>query len=87
MRARVADLERLLEQTGVDPSQGSSSHQGLSSAGLSSVQRSGRRRRGSFPDEEDVGDEFESDQADQETDRRTSSSNHIVSPPGDHDLL
>ena len=82
MRARLADLERLLEQAGLDPTGASEGSAVRRKSGVLAGPQAGsdnRRRRGSFPDEDDDGEDLEAEQADQETERRASSSNHIVS--------
>ena len=82
MRARLVDLERLLEQAGLDPTGASHGSAVRREPGVSAALQTGsddRRRRGSFPDEDDDGEDLEAEQADQDTERRASSSNHIVS--------
>jgi hypothetical protein len=84
MRNRLADLERLLRERGIDtdavPSTTFSRIEPTSSAiDISPRQADYRRRRRSFPDEEEENDEVDSDTPEVDKGRQQSSSDHIVS--------
>lgn len=84
MRNRLADLERLLRERGIDadavPSTTSPRVEpALSAIDISPRQTDYRRRRRSFPEEEEENDDGDSDSPEGDKGRQQSSSNHIVS--------
>jgi len=84
MRNRLADLERLLHEKGIDPDAAPSTsfprvEPASSAVNIPSRQADYRRRRRSFPDEEEENDGTDSDTSEGDKGRQQSSANHIAS--------